>query len=522
LHRPKLYTRSVYQSLLTRRYLTTKIMPLLASLGVALSTAMVLITWSVMGGFLNSLSESGRSLIGDVRIAWPNTGFPYYQDLIDRLEAHPEVKAASPVIDSFGAIRLPDGRTEGVQIRGIDGPSFAQVTTFGDTLWWKAIDTPMPRDKERLDPRLSDRAMGNAPPTWPDLEYNGLTLSRPDAVTGEREAGIVLGIGVTMFNRRENGGYYSPLMIPEQAADGSVSYLDQFLPIDGKLVLRVFPLDSQGRPRDSVARLMPVANEFESGLFDIDRSNVLIRLDALQSMLAMGEGRRMVKGFDALVDDPSQSTIVDPARVTTVLVRHRDDKGDVDELAELCRLVYAEFAAAHPGEVPAAEIMIIETWEQANATMIAAVQKETMLVLFIFTFISMTAVFLVVSIFWSMISEKTRDIGVLRAIGASRSGIAWIWLIYGSAIGVIGAILGGTLAYAIVSNINAIHDWMGESLGLYIWDPSVYVFKRIPDEIDPVHAAYVLTGGVLSCLIGALVPAVRAAWMDPVKALRFE
>ena len=508
--------------MLTRRYLTTKVMPLLASLGVALSTAMVLITWSVMGGFLKSLSESGRSLIGDVRIAWPNTGFAYYDDLIARLEAHGDVRAATPVIDTFGALRLPDGRTEGVAIRGVDGPSFATVTTFADTLWWRPIETPLPRDKSNRDPRLRSRNADGTPPTWDDLLNNGLTLSRRDPVTGDREPAMVLGIAVTQYNKRENAGYYSPLMIPEQSADGSVRYLDQFMPINGELVLRVFPLDSQGRPRDSVAVLFPVANEFETGLFDVDRSNVLVRLDALQAMLGMNQAQRVSDSFDPLTGEGSVSTQIDPARVTTVLVRHAEEDGSAKELAVICRRIYAEFAAAHPGAVPAPEVMLIETWEEANATMIAAIQKETGLVLIIFSFISMTAVFLVVSIFWSMISEKTRDIGVLRAVGAGRAGIAAVWLAYGAAIGLLGSVFGGVLAFLIVDNINAIHDWMGESLGLYVWDPSVYVFKRIPSEIDPTHATLVLLGGVLSCLIGALVPALRAAWMDPVRALRFE
>lgn len=512
----------MYQTLLTKRYLTTKIMPLLASLGVALSTAMVLITWSVMGGFLKSLSESGRALIGDVRIAWPNTGFPYYEDLIARLEAEPSVRAATPVIDSFGAIRLPDGRTEGVQVRGVDGQSFAKVTTFADTIWWRPIDQPLPRDRDKRDPRLRSRNASGLPPTWDDMYHNGLTLSRPDPRTGETRPGMLLGIGVTLFNLREPGGFYSPLLIPEQGADGSIRYLDQFLPLDGELVLRVFPIDSQGRPRDSVAMLLPVVNEFETGLFEIDRTNVLVNLPVLQTMLGMNEARRVSEDFDPLLDDPDTQFQVDPARVTTVLVRHTDERGDVNALAALCKRVYTEFAQEHRGKVPAPEVIRIETWEEANATMIAAIRKETALVLFIFTFISLTAVFLVISIFWSMISEKTRDIGVLRAVGASRTGIAMVWLAYGSGIGLIGSALGGVLAFTIVRNINAIHDWMGESLGLYVWDPSVYVFKRIPSEVDPTHAVLVLSGGVLSCLLGALVPAVRAAWMDPVRALRFE
>ena len=73
----------VYQALLTRRYLSSKVMPLLAALAVMLCCAMELIVWSVMGGFLVMLMDSGRTLIGDVEISHDNTGLAYYQDLID-------------------------------------------------------------------------------------------------------------------------------------------------------------------------------------------------------------------------------------------------------------------------------------------------------------------------------------------------------------------------------------------------------------------------------------------------------
>ena len=153
---------------------------------------------------------------------------------------------------------------------------------------------------------------------------------------------------------------------------------------------------------------------------------------------------------------------------------------------------------------------------------IAAVKKETGLVLGLLVFISMTAAFLVCAIFWAMVSEKTRDIGVLRAIGASRGGVAWLFLRYGLAIGIVGSIAGGILAYTIVTNINPIHDWMGSALGLTIWDPSVYYFSEIPNKVNPERAAIVLIGGVVFSVFGALLPAIRAAWMDPVRALRFE
>lgn len=512
----------MYQTLLARRYLTTKIMPLLAALAVTLCTAMVLITWSVMGGFLRMLTESGRSLIGDVRIVWPNTGFAHYEDLIAELEADPSVVAATPVIDVFGALTLPDGRTEGVLVRGVDGASFARVTNYEDTLWWKPLSEPLRRDREKADPRLRPRAPDDSRPTWAELAENGLRLTRPDYLAhAAAEPALVLGIGVTQYNERTGWGGYEPTTLPIVGADGTVTWQDQFLPLTGELLLRVFPLDSSGRPLESVARTMPVANEFESGLWDIDRRTVLAELSAVQGMLGLDEGVRIVGEIDPIDPLAGGRTETDPARVTTVLVRGRDDVPLV-ELRDRVRGVYAAFAEARAGRVPRPGVIQIETWEDANRTMIAAVKKETALVLMIFSFISLTAVFLVLSIFWSMISEKTRDIGVLRAVGAGRGGVAAVWLAYGAAIGAVGAILGVALAWAIVTNINEIHDWLGESLGLYVWDPSVYVFKEIPRTLDPVHTVWVLGGGVLSCLVGAAIPAIRAASMDPVRALRFE
>src|ERR1700759_2524855 len=106
----------MYQALLTRRYLFSKVMPLLASAAVLLCTAMVLITWSVMGGFLNMLINTGRTMTGDVTIQWPQTGFGYYEDLIQRLQKDPQIEAAAPLIETFAIIHLPDGRNEPVEL----------------------------------------------------------------------------------------------------------------------------------------------------------------------------------------------------------------------------------------------------------------------------------------------------------------------------------------------------------------------------------------------------------------------
>lgn len=516
-----LQSHRVYQALLTRKYLTTKIMPLLATAAVMLSVATVLVTWSVMGGFLQTLLNSGRSLVGDVTITWPNTGFPHYERLIELLEETPEIEAPTPVIETFGLVGLPDEQVHGVIVKGVLGPGFARVTGYEDTLWWKPIDEPLRKDTELEDPRLDDPAGFWG---WDEALEHGLTL------TENGDAAAVLGIELSNWNFRRRSGAYIPgaPLIPQP--DGTVERLDVWLP-ETDITLHVMPLDTAGRGVEVVTRTVPVANEFRTGVFEADSRTVLVRLDLLQRMLKLDRAER-IEGpeADLLTFDPEtgepvlarpEVVGVDPARVTTVLVRGVAG-ADANALRDLSKEIYARFSAEFPREVPAPEAIRVRTWRDLNATMIAAVEKETGLVLFVFGLVCFTTVFLVLAIFWSMVSEKTRDIGILRALGAGTPGVAWLWLRYGGVVGLTGSVLGLILGGLVVTNINEIHDWLGETFNLVIWDPSVYYFSEIPSAVDPTKALIIAFAGVLTCLIGAAIPSIRAAKMDPVRALRFE
>jgi len=523
----------VYQSLLTRKYLTSKLMPILAMLAVMLSVATILITWSVMGGFLKTLVNSGRSLVGDVVITWPNVGFAYYEDLADRLERDGFVDGAAPLVETFGLVKLPDDRIELITIKGIEPLSYARVTTFEDTIWWRPIERPTPKDRARRDPRLAPELSD----AMRRFERAGLTLEVIGRDTGRPEPAGVLGVEVTGLNIRTEQGFYDIRSAALRALpDGGVERVAGFMPAGGEVGLTVLSLDSTGRPVDPVTRTVPIANEFQSGIYEIDTSTIYVPLDLLQRMLRLDEARRVETPEDDnpfVIDiDPETGEArpreravvgVDPARVTSVLVKGAQGVA-VDRVRDRVHEIYTEFAAAHQGEVPTAQQMSrqVRTWEDLNATMINAVKKETGLVLFVFGIISFTSVFLVLSIFWSMVSEKTKDIGVLRALGASTPGIAWLWIRYGTVIGLIGAVLGSVAGYLVVSNINTIHDWLGRTFGLVIWDPRQYYFIEIPSEVEVSKLVIVFVVGVLTCVLGSLIPAWRSARMDPVKALRFE
>lgn len=504
----------MYQSLLTRRYLLSKIMPLLSSLAVAMCTFMVLVTWSVMGGFLNQLLASGRSLMGDVAIEWKFGGIPSYDELMVRLRDDPDIEAATPVIETLALASLPDGQSKAVTVLGVEPESYHAVTGFMDTLWWRPIDEPLPTDRRREDPRLEPGRQERLA----QAEQAGRTLQEVNQVTGKPEDAMVLGAMVAGWS----GFTAQKFMVAEWG----------FLP-DERVTLSVLPLSLRNVVIEARSRSFPVANEFRSGLFLCDAGWVIVPLASLQSMLGFESapifdpewrpGRVVINERGEPVPESPRIVGTDPARVTHVYVRARDGVTP-EQLEPVVEGIFQGFIADQRLVLPANWRRHIYTWDRRPNIehLVAAVRKETALVLMIFGFISFTAVFLVLAIFWAMVSEKTKDIGTLRAIGASRGGITWLWLRYGLTIGVVGSIIGVTLACLVVWNINPIHEWMGTALGLQVWDPSVYYFVQIPNQVEPVKAVLVVGVGMLSCLLGALVPALRAAWMDPVKALRFE
>jgi len=144
----------MYQALLTRKYLTSKVMPLLSALAVMLCTAMVLTVWSVMGGFLVLMLDSGKTIIGDVAITVDApTGIPYYEELIGNLEAHPAVEAAAPIIETPGMVAFGNDQRRLVQVLGVEPVSFNAVTGFFDWQHWKPLDASGSEDDANRDLR---------------------------------------------------------------------------------------------------------------------------------------------------------------------------------------------------------------------------------------------------------------------------------------------------------------------------------------------------------------------------------
>jgi len=164
----------------------------------------------------------------------------------------------------------------------------------------------------------------------------------------------------------------------------------------------------------------------------------------------------------------------------------------------------------------------IQTWREKQHVWIDAITNEKLLTVFLFSIISIVAIFLVFCIFYMIVMEKTKDIGIIKSVGATSSGVAAIFLGYGLAIGLVGSLLGLLCSYLIVHNINELHAMLGQLFGVQIWNPEVYLFDKIPNTMSWTDIAVIVPVAVVSSVLGALLPAFRAARMHPVESLRWE
>jgi len=164
----------------------------------------------------------------------------------------------------------------------------------------------------------------------------------------------------------------------------------------------------------------------------------------------------------------------------------------------------------------------VATWEQKNAIFLGAVKNERTILGFILGFFILIATFNVFANTSIMVTDKTKDIGILVSMGATPGGILGIFMSCGVFLWMIGSVLGAIGGYFFADNINPIKDFIEDTFNVQVFDKTVYNFTEIPVEIDPVFIGFTILGTLILCLIFSFIPAFRASLMDPVRTLRHE
>jgi lipoprotein-releasing system permease protein len=285
----------------------------------------------------------------------------------------------------------------------------------------------------------------------------------------EQFTGIVPGIGLASF--RDSAG------------------TDRFLALPGDDVKVTFP--TAGTPPKAVSDTFTIVDFYESKMSEYDSNFVFVPIAALQRMRGM-------------IDPQSGLTSVNSIQIKL------KDGADLDAVRDRLRQVFP------------ADLYAVATWRDKQGPLLSAVDMEMAVLNILLFLIVAVAGFGILAIFFMIVVEKTRDIGILKSLGAGSGGIAGIFLGYGLSLGLVGAGAGLVLGLAIVRNINGIRAVVERATGERVFDPSIYYFFKIPTIVDPFTILWIVAGAVAIAVGASVLPALRAARLQPVEALRHD
>ncbi|HEX4801382.1 MAG TPA: lipoprotein-releasing ABC transporter permease subunit [Sphingomicrobium sp.] len=223
---------------------------------------------------------------------------------------------------------------------------------------------------------------------------------------------------------------------------------------------------------------------FEIGVYDYDKAFVLLPMQDAQQLLLMGDQVQMI-----------EIQTSNPDKVEQII-------------APIQKLIQGK------GQ--------IIDWRQMNSALFQALEVERVAMFVVLSLIVLVAVFNILSSLIMLVRAKTRDIAILRTMGASRRGMMKVFMTVGVTIGSLGIVLGMVLGAIFLFFRQDVVDAIQKVTGQNLWDPSVRVLTDLPSKTDPFEvAAIVLTALILSFL-ATLYPAYKAASTDPVQVLRYE
>ena len=228
-----------------------------------------------------------------------------------------------------------------------------------------------------------------------------------------------------------------------------------------------------------------VAGIYELGKHDFDRMVLFVGLDDAAEVLDLPWGSATsVLGWGA-------------------------DPFDQDELIEQLRR-----------EIPGQYVLV--TWEENNRQLLSVLDMEKRMMFFLLIFIVLVAAFSITNTLITSAYQKTREIGLLKAIGGSDRFVLAVFVLQGFWIGVLGSAFGTLLGYLVLRYRNGILHFASWCSGRDLFPKEFYFFNELPAHIVGTDVAIIVCSSVVLCTLGALLPAWRAARLDPAAALRYE
>ena len=223
---------------------------------------------------------------------------------------------------------------------------------------------------------------------------------------------------------------------------------------------------------------------FEVGIYTFDEKFVMLPLKDAQTLLLMGDS---VAQIEITVDDP-------------------------DKVGEILAPVAKQLSGK----------AVIADWKSMNSALFEALQVERVAMFFALSFMVLVAAFNILSSLVMLVRAKTRDIAIMRTMGATRRSMLKIFVTTGTTVGAIGTAAGLLLGAIVLFFREPIVDFIAFATGQQIWDPQVRFLSALPSRTDPWEVLGIVTLALTMSFLATLYPALKAANTDPVQVLRYE
>lgn len=475
----------MYKLLLCWRYLLTRYLALVCIISVMLGVATLIVVNSVMAGFSTKLKDRLHGLLSDIDVeAYHYNGFDKIDDKLASIRQDPflneQIETMTPTMEVFAMLQFElGGETvlKPVHLIGIDPAGRARLGGFSEHLLdpdnrrqpsFELKGESRERWLRQQGGPLGAFSRHPVPPPLPSAPGDP-PPPLPPQPTLTLPRGIMLG--------------YAIAHLRDQTADANADAQDIRIlqPGDEVVVTTV-----SGQKLAPVSFRCAVVDYVKTEMSEYDANYVYMSLEDLQHLRTM------------------------QGRANNLQIKLKDYK-DYAHARKVRDALQARFPSFQ-----------VSTWEDKQGPLLAAIAVEKGILNVLLFLIIGVAGFGILAIFSMIVVEKTRDIGILKALGASNAGVMKIFLTYGLLLGLVGALLGTGMGITFTVYINEIEKFIGHLTGSDIFPRKVYYFDKIPTDIQPMSVVLVNVGAVVIAVLFSVLPALRAAVLQPVRALRYE